>query len=241
VVAAKRWKVLLADDVELFLELEKTFLQREDIELVVARDGEEALAAIRRERPDLILLDLYMPGMDGDEVCREVKADPLLRATPVLMVTSAGRDDERARCEHAGSEGILTKPINRHLFLDAVRGRLSVAERGAHRVPARLQVRFGPGGGHVLTDFTVNVSTGGVFIETSQRFAAGDPLQTSFVLPEREKPVSCRSRVAWVNTAEQPTTPTLPPGIGVQFLDIAAEDRAAILAFVKEKLLSPLW
>ena len=240
-VETRRWKVLLADDVELFLELEKTFLQREDIDLVVARDGLEALAASRRSRPDLILLDLYMPGMDGNDVCREIKADPLLRETPVLMVTSAGHEDERTRCEQAGCDGILTKPINRHLFLAAVRGRLSVVERGAHRVPARLQVRFGTHGGQVLTDFSVNVSTGGVFIETAQRFAAEEPLQTTFVLPDREQPVTCSSRVAWVNAAERPTTPSLPPGIGLQFLDLSAEDRAAILAFVKGKLLSPLW
>jgi len=240
-VTAKRWRVLLADDVELFLELEKTFLQREDIELLVARDGLEALAAIRRERPDLILLDLYMPGMDGSEVCREIKADPALRETPVVMITSAGREDERARCEKAGCDGILTKPINRHLFLAAVRGRLSLVEREAHRVPARLQVRYGGDGGETLTDFTVNVSTGGIFVETARPFAVGEALQASFVLPDREEPIESRSRVAWVNTAERPTTPTLPPGIGIQFLDLGEEDRAAILAFVKARLLSPLW
>lgn len=236
-----RRKVLLADDVELFLELEKTFLQREDVELLVARNGVEALAAARRERPDLMLLDLHMPDMDGSEVCREVKADPALRSTPVLMVTSAGREDERERCEAAGCDGILTKPINRHIFLAAVRGRLSIVEREAHRIPARLQIRFGQNGGEVLTDFTVNVSTGGVYIETALPFAAGDPLRTSFLLPERGSPITCSSRVAWVNTAERPTIPSLPPGIGVQFLDLDDEDRAAILAFVKARLLSPSW
>ena len=151
-----------------------------------------------------------MPGM-RDDLCREIKADPLLRETPVLMITSAGREEERARCEEAGCDGILTKPINRHLFLAAVRGRLSVVERGAHRVPARLQVRFGTHGGRVLTDFSVNVSTGGVFIETAQRFAVGEPLRTTFVLPDREQPVTCSSRVAWVNTAERPTDPFPAP------------------------------
>ena len=240
-MAAKRWRVLLADDVELFLELEKTFLQREDIELIVARDGREALETIRRERPDLILLDLYMPQMDGPEVCRAVKADASLRATPVLMVTSGGHVDERLSCQQSGCDGILTKPINRHTFLAAVRGHLHIIEREAHRVPARMLVRYGTAGGQILTDYSVNLSTGGVFIETSHSFALGEALIVSFVLPERVDGLRCQARVAWVNQLEQALKPLLPAGIGVQFLDLSGSERGEILAFVKKKLLSPLW
>ena len=240
-MTAKRWKVLLADDVELFLELEKTFLQREDIELIVARDGQEALDTARRERPDLILLDLYMPALDGPDVCRAIKGDADLRATPVLMVTSGGREDERQNCQEAGCDGILTKPINRHAFLAAVRGHLHLIEREAHRVPARMLVRYDKAGGQILTDYTVNLSTGGVFIETSHSFALGEELIVSFVLPERVEELRCHARVAWVNVPEHLLKPLLPPGIGVQFLDLSGSERCEILAFVKKKLLSPLW
>jgi uncharacterized protein (TIGR02266 family) len=240
-VAERRWKVLLADDVELFLELEKTFLQREDIELIVARDGQEALAAARERRPDLILLDLYMPGLDGPEVCRAIKADASLRATPVLMVTSGGREEERLSCQQAGCDGILTKPINRHVFLAAVRGHLQIVEREAHRVPARMRVRYDEGGDRTLTDFTINLSTGGVFIETGHPFLPNEPLVISFLLPGRAADIRCRARVAWVNSPERPLKPLLPPGVGVQFGDLSDADRSEILAFVKQKLLAPLW
>jgi len=240
-MATKRWKVLLADDVELFLELEKTFLQREDIELIVARNGREALEKARGERPDLILLDLYMPEMDGPDVCRAVKADASLRSIPVLMVTSGGHEDERRNCLQAGCDGILTKPINRHAFLAAVRGHLHVIEREAHRVPARMLVRYDRDGGQILTDYTVNLSTGGVFVETSHTFAPDEELIASFVLPGRVEELRCRARVAWVNVPGQLIKPLLPPGIGVQFLDLSDSERAEILAFVKRKLLTPLW
>jgi len=240
-MAAKRWKVLLADDVELFLELEKTFLQREDIELIVAHDGQEALETARRGRPDLILLDLYMPRLDGPEVCRAIKGDADLRATPVLMVTSGGREDERRNCQEAGCDGIITKPINRHAFLAAVRGHLQIVERGAHRVPARMLVRCDMGGGQILTASTVNLSTGGFFIETSNTLAQGEELIASFVLPERSEELRCRARVAWVNVPGRLIKPLLPPGIGVQFLDLSDSGRAEILAFVKQRLLTPLW
>jgi uncharacterized protein (TIGR02266 family) len=237
----KRWKVLLADDVELFLELERTFLQRESIELLVARNGLEALETIRREHPDLILLDLYMPVLDGPDVCRAVKSDPGLCATPVLMVTSGGRDEERQACAAAGCDGILTKPINRHSFLTAVRGHLQIIEREAHRVPARLLVRYGVDAEHVLTDYSVNVSTGGIFIETDRAFAVDEALTAAFVLPDRVEELRCRARVAWVNQQGHLLKPLLPPGIGVQFLDLTGEERAEILAFIKRRLLSPLW
>jgi uncharacterized protein (TIGR02266 family) len=239
-MAARRWKVLLADDVELFLELEKTFLQREDIELIVARDGREALEAARRQHPDLLLLDLYMPELDGPAVCRAIKGDASLRAIPVLMVTSGGREDERTSCHEAGCDGILTKPINRHTFLATVRGHLKIVEREAHRVPARMLVRYGKEGGQILTDYIVNLSTGGVFIETSHPFVLDEQLIVSFVLPERVEEMRCNARVAWVNVQEHLIKPLLPPGIGVQFLDLSGSERAEILAFVKKRLLSPL-
>lgn len=238
---SRRWKVLLADDVELFLELERTFLQREDFDLLVARDGREALETIRAERPDLVLLDLYMPELDGPEVCRAVKSDPALRATPVIMVTHGGRDEERLRCAEAGCDAIVTKPINRHAFLATVRGHLRIVERDAHRVPARMLVRFGPEGGRILTDYTVNLSTGGIFLETAHQFEVDEPLQVSFVLPERVAELRCRARVAWVNQEERRLKPTLPPGMGIQFLDLSGAERAEVLAYVKRKLLSPLW
>jgi uncharacterized protein (TIGR02266 family) len=240
-MAGKRWKVLLADDVELFLELEKTFLQREDCALLVARNGREALEIARRESPHLALLDLYMPELDGNEVCRQMKADPALRAIPVLMVTHGGKEEDRLRCEEAGCDGILFKPINRHLFLAAVRGHLSVIERAAHRVPARMIVHFGPQAEHLLREFTVNLSTGGIFIEAAAPLPADSPLVVSFALPDRVAEVRCRARVAWVNRPEHLLKPNLPPGMGVQFLDLGGAERDEILAYVKRKLLAPLW
>lgn len=237
----KRWKVLLADDVELFLELEKTFLQREEVDLLVARDGPGALAAVREARPDLVLLDLHMPGADGTEVCRALKADPELRAIPVLIVTSAGREEDRRACAEAGCDGIVLKPINRHTFLTVVRNHLQVVERAAHRVPARFLVRYGVEQDRILTDWAVNLSTGGVFIETAHRFEVDAPLLVSFVLPEREAELRCRARVAWVNHAERRLKPSLPPGIGVQFLDLSGTERAELLSYVKARLLQPLW
>jgi len=113
-------RILLVDDVRLFLELEKSFLHLAQVELLTAANGEEALAIIRRERPDLVFLDLYMPVLDGAACCAAIKGDPELSATPVVMVTTGGKPDEVEQCRTAGCDGLLTKPLDRSAFLDMV-------------------------------------------------------------------------------------------------------------------------
>lgn len=234
--------VLLADDVELFLELEKSFFRRENFRLLVARNGSEAYDAITAEMPDLVFLDLYMPEMAGDECCRRIKANPELSSIPVVMVTHGGRDADLRRCRDAGCDDIVLKPINRHNFLNTARHHLSVQDREAPRIRARLHIQYGPAGQEqTLKDYTVNLSTGGVFIEADSPLPLDTPLQIRFDLPGRTTPIECQGRVAWVNKAEKPIKPKLPSGMGVQFLDLTLADMGDIREYVKEQCLFPSW
>lgn len=131
-----RKKILLADDVELFLELEKTFFRRENFELLIARTGQEAWDLTLAEGPDLVFMDLFMPGMDGDEACRLIKNHRQTAAIPVVMVTQGGWDGDLVRCREAGCDDILLKPINRHLFMATARRLLQVVDRSEQRVGA---------------------------------------------------------------------------------------------------------
>lgn len=113
-------RILLVDDVRLFLELEKSFLHLAQVKILTAANGEEALAVVRRERPDLVFLDLYMPVLDGLTCCAAIKGDPEISATPVIMVTTGGKPEEVEQCRAAGCDGLLTKPVDRSAFLDMV-------------------------------------------------------------------------------------------------------------------------
>src|SRR5215204_3992029 len=86
---ARREKVVVIEDEEDVLEHS---LRREGYRVISSQNGEEGLAAVRREAPDLVLLDLMLPGLDGVEVCRRLQADPLTSAIPVIMVTA--KDEE---------------------------------------------------------------------------------------------------------------------------------------------------
>ncbi len=234
-------KILLADDVELFLELEKTFFCREGMTLLIARTGQEAVDLARAERPRLVFMDLYMPQLDGDEACRQIKADPELRFTPVVMVTHGGREEDLERCRQAGCDEIVLKPINRHQFMETARRFLAIPARTAPRVEARLRVRFGISPDDLLEHFSINISTGGLFLETSRPLAENSPLFLEFFLPGLPEPICCRARVAWVNAAAAPCKPLLPSGVGVQFLDLPLEKMQQIREYIRTRELTPSW
>ena len=112
--------VLGVDDNELNLELLAAYLVGTGCEFVSASSGEAALAAIDRRRPDLVLLDVVMPRMDGLEVCRRIRSDPANRLLPVVIVTSLGAVEDRVRALEAGADDFLTKPIDRNELMARV-------------------------------------------------------------------------------------------------------------------------
>jgi CheY-like chemotaxis protein len=113
-------RILLANQSGVTLELIKVYLFAPNLIVLDARDGIEALSIARTERPDLILCDLHLPRLDGPGLCRELRADPRLRNTPVIMIIG-NRDPESLRlCDEAGARDILTRPIRPRELHDAV-------------------------------------------------------------------------------------------------------------------------
>ena len=105
-------KVLIADDEPNIVISLEFMMKREGFEVVVARDGPAALAAIRAERPALVLLDAMMPGMSGFDVCEAVRADAELRGTRIMLLTAKGRETDVARGVGAGADAYVTKPFS---------------------------------------------------------------------------------------------------------------------------------
>ena len=104
--------ILIVDDEPAILDLVRFTLEDAEVRVVEASDGVEALALARRVRPDLILLDVHMPRLDGLEACRQIRRDPALTRTPVVMLTAAGQEADRARGREAGADEYLTKPFS---------------------------------------------------------------------------------------------------------------------------------
>jgi uncharacterized protein (TIGR02266 family) len=236
-----RKKVLLVDDVQLFLEQQKSFFNRDEFQLLCARSGDEALRLAAEQKPDLIFMDLYMPDMNGDRCCRAIRKLPELAEVPVIMLTAGVDPSDFERCWAAGCSDIVPKPINRNYFNAVLKKHLPLAVRETPRYVARLRVRYGLEQELELGNYSINVSTGGLFIESSTVLTEGTALALSFLLPEREREIRCRGRVAWVNHPEMIKNPALPSGMGVQFLDLSLDDLQAIRDFIREGGLLPFW
>jgi len=108
----RRSRILVADDTESVRSLFNKLLTSDGHEVVSAADGIGALEAVHHHRPDVILLDVDMPAMDGLEVCRRLKADPATRLTPVVMVTGQSDLSDRLKGIEAGADEFLSKPVH---------------------------------------------------------------------------------------------------------------------------------
>lgn len=212
-------KILLVDDVRLLLELQKRFLASSPVQILTAHDGLEALEVARRELPQLIVMDKYMPNMDGLSCCREIKGDPDLRHIPVVMVSNAVHDEEIEEFRTMGVDAYLSKPIAGKQFLSTIRRYVPSVERRSPRVPCRVSVQL-TAGGVSHAGLSEDIGTGGMYVATFHPFSRGDELSLSFVLPGGSVPIEARGRVAWVNGGDPPVKPSLPPGIGIEFIEI---------------------
>lgn len=107
-----RKKVLLADDSNTVVMLNRMLFQNSGMDLIVARNGREAVELAKREKPDVILLDVIMPEMDGFEACRALRADESTKSIPVLMVTTRGEPTNVQTGYEAGCTDYITKPFD---------------------------------------------------------------------------------------------------------------------------------
>ena len=106
-----RKKVLVVEDDPSTRFLVMVLLEEHDCTVLEACDGPEALHMVRTERPDLVLLDVRLPGLDGLAVCRLIKANPAVAAVPVVLLTVKSTPEDRAAGLAAGADGYLTKPM----------------------------------------------------------------------------------------------------------------------------------
>jgi two-component system cell cycle response regulator len=117
--------ILLVDDNEQNLELLEAYLDDLHGTTQTAPDGLEALKAIERRRPDLILLDVMMPRMSGFQLCKRLKADPATKSIKIIMVTALNEVSDMERAADVGADAFLTKPVNRQELLDRIKSCLA--------------------------------------------------------------------------------------------------------------------
>ena len=121
-------KILLVDDSKLIMGFGKSILSKEGYDVIYAPNGHEALAMVSVENPDLILLDVVMPGMDGYEVCKQLKANEKMRDIPIIMLTSKGETEDKIKGLNLGAVDYITKPFDAGELIARVNTQLRVKE-----------------------------------------------------------------------------------------------------------------
>lgn len=114
-------RILVVDDVEANVRLLEAKLTIEYFDVMTCTDGTTALRLAAMEQPDIVLLDVMMPGMDGFETCRRLKADPATRHIPVVLVTALDGREDKIKGLDAGADDFLTKPLDDVILLARVR------------------------------------------------------------------------------------------------------------------------
>jgi CheY-like chemotaxis protein len=213
-VEAQR-KILVVDDAALFRDLVAFVLARSG-HVITATSGAEGLAAAQRERPEVVVVDLNLPEISGDTLCKEIKADASLRDTAVILVTSGASAEDHERAVRAGADDVLSKPINQRSLALSVNRFLRVPVlRTLPRAPldTPVEVRWGP---ETLRGVGRDLSRRAMFVETDCTIPDGTEIQLEFRLPET--PAVLRPTAEVIHSRQGPVC-----GLALRFL---ALDRA---------------
>ena len=226
----ERKKVLLVDDVRLFLRLEETFFKRTGCEILTASSGQEALEACQRQVPDLILLDYLMPGMTGDLVCREIRTRDNLKNVPIMIVSASAEQSDIKKCFAAGANDYVIKPINPQVILDKAAALMNIPYRLHFRIPVHFKVQ-GEAQRLSFTAFSRNISRGGLLIESEKKIAAGSQVELQFRLQTEGTSQEVSGEVARVSFDDRKGIYL----VGIKFRELDAVSQSLINDFVETR------
>lgn len=225
----------MVDDAAMFLEIQKDFLKMSTLKVQCARDGEEALGLTKDLHPDLVIMDLHMPRMNGAECCAAIKANPVLRSIPVIMTTSAGKVEDHELCRSAGCDGLLTKPFERGYFLDMVRRYIPELDRREPRIPFTGKVRFQAFRVN-MTGTVMDLSIRGIYAATEFKLEVGTEVILAFFLSGGEGDLfQANGVIRWINSEAERKKVDYPPGFGLEFSDVTGESLSILQRYLARR------
>lgn len=173
-------KILLVDDMKNFLDLEKSFLKRAECKIYTAKTGLEAIKVAKTELPDIIMLDIEMPEMNGIEATRILKNDPQTKEIPIVIVTSLDNMEEKAKI--AGCDSFYKKPIDEDTFLGVIQSFIELKIRKFPRVPLNVPVRIKENSSLFQGEIE-NISLNGVYLKSDYKPFLGSLIELNFSIP----------------------------------------------------------
>jgi CheY-like chemotaxis protein len=217
--AAKKKELLIVDDVRLFLQLTKTIFSTEEYIIHTAINGRQAIDIATTQIPDLILLDLHMPEIGGDEVCRQIRSGPSTKHIPVIMVTSKSDEETRRRCLYAGCDDFMTKPVRFDVLNQTVKKKLVTQKRNYPRIDVVLPCLLDNGQDRFFTNIHT-LSAGGAYVEMDPPPLPDSDHLLTFFLPEERENISVKALARWNRLMPG----SRPAGSGFEFVNAGQEN-----------------
>ena len=225
-----RLRIVLADALDLHLDTGRTFFQRRGFQVLTASDGLAAFDLAVSERPTCVILDQFMPGLTGSEVCAKLKRNANTRDIPVVIVSAYDNEAVRQVGQDSGADSFVAKSEGREHLLDVVAKILHVRPRKSARVSARITVLFSvmeQGNGKETLGRALDLSEGGMCLEVNWPYEVDSRFHLRFTLPGERKKVNGEARVCW--TAERSDDVLL---LGLEFTTLSKENRQHLAAYI---------
>ena len=175
-------KVILAEDLKTSLEKEQSFFSRTGIRTIGATSNDEILDLHRTEKANLIITNLDMPGMSGENLCSLIRNDDKLRSVSIIIVCTETAANLQ-RCTQCGANAFISSPVNTAVLLQEAHQLLHVTQRRTCRIPLKVRLE-GQAKGKPFTGSIENISTAGLLIHTEAVLFEGDDIHCSFDLQD---------------------------------------------------------
>lgn len=233
-------KVVVVDDSPIAVMHLSLLLRRMGFRVMAARDGVEALQVIESERPDMILLDLHMPGMDGMAVLSALQKKVDIGATPVIVVTVESDPGVRAKCFALGCRGYLEKPV----ALAALHEQMEACIQPQSRRRKTLRAPFGKkvsvtALGRVGEYYAIALSEGGIYVRMSERPPIGTPVTVTLCL-DSDRPLTLSGTVLYQKDVFGQEI-RIDPGVAIRFSKLDPTQSAHLATIVRRSLMADLF
>ncbi len=213
-------KLLIVDDMKSFLDLEKAFLRRAECQILTAATGLEAIKVAQNEKPDLIILDIEMPELNGIEATRILKANKDLSSIPIVIFSSTTRKEEALA---AGAQEFVSKPVDEERFIATILKYVGLKFRKDERRTVDAACRFSRGQEHQEARLS-DISVSGCFLVADTPLWVGETLRLFFTLPLQKMVKEIQAEAMVVRKAQT--------GYGLGFTDISEGAKLYIAEFV---------
>jgi len=227
---AKITKVLLVDDTKLYLDLQRSFFTRQDCKVFTATTGLKALEIVQKETPDLVMLDLYLPEMDGFRVLERIRAD---KEVKLVAIGLRDQEEDGRICRKMGVDAFLVRPVTKNDLIGTASKLLNMVLRVDARIQVEIEV-FADQKKEKYFGRSRDISAGGTYVRSEKELKQDSQALLSFSLPGWTDTFSVKSRCLRVDKIPVEGKPLF--GLAFQFVDIGSFEREKIEVFVNSRI-----